>query len=237
LIDRLKREFGVGANVGKPQVAYRETFERSAEAEGRFVRQTGGRGQYGHVVIKLEPMSPGFGFEFRNELKGGVIPREFVPSVEKGVIEAMSSGVLAGYPVVDIKVTLLDGSSHPVDSSEMAFKIAGSIAFKEASKKSSPYLLEPIMAVEIITPSEYLGDVIGNLQQRRSKIDQIKMKASMQIVSASSPLAEMFGYATDLRSITQGRASYTMQFSHYARVPKDLADRVTGVSLFEKIKI
>jgi elongation factor G len=237
LVDRMNREFSVEAKVGKPQVAYRETFEQSGEAEGRFVRQTGGRGQYGHVWLRIEPMAPGFGFEFRNELKGGVIPREFVPAVEKGVIEAMQNGVLAGYPIVDIKVTLYDGSYHPVDSSEIAFTIAGSMAFKEAGRRCKPYLLEPIMSVEAVTPSAYLGEVIGNLQQRRAQIQEIRAKGDLQIVDADAALGEMFGYATDLRSLTQGRATYTMQFSHYARVPKEIAEQITGMSLLEKIKI
>jgi elongation factor G len=228
IVDRLKREFKVQANVGKPEVAYRESIEQSVEVEGKFIRQSGGQGQYGHVKIRVEPMKPGFGFEFQNKIIGGAIPKDYIPSVEKGVIESMSSGVLAGYPMVDLKVTLLDGSFHAVDSSEIAFKIAGSMAFREGAKKGRPYLLEPIMALEVVVPSVNLGDVIGNLQQRRAKIEEIMARRGMQVVSADVPLGEMFGYATRLRSQTQGRGTYTMQFSHYARVAPHVQEHVCG---------
>lgn len=237
LVERLRREFRVGANVGRPQVAYRETLQTSIEVEGRFIKQTGGRGQYGHVWLRIEPMQPGFGFEFQNAIVGAAIPREYIPSVEKGVIEAMSSGVLAGYPIVDIKVTVFDGSSHPVDSSEIAFQAAAALAFRDGARKCNPQLLEPIMAIEIVTPSTYLGDVIGNLQQRRAKIDEVKIRGDLQIIRATAPLAEMFGYATQLRSITQGRATHTMEFSHYAQVPKAIAEKITGSTYPEKIKL
>lgn len=226
LTDRLRREFNVGVNVGKPRVSYRETLTKSAEAEGKFIRQSGGKGQYGHVWLRVEPMNPGFGFEFVNEIKGGVIPKEFIPAIEKGVIEAMQSGVLVGYPIVDIKVTLFDGSFHPVDSSDIAFKIAASMAFQEAARRCEPHLLEPIMSIEILTPSTYLGDVIGNLQQRRAQIEDISTRLDSHIIRAMVPLAEMFGYATDLRSLTQGRATYTMQFSHYERVPPEIEEKI-----------
>ncbi len=222
IADRLRREFKVNVNVGKPQVSYRETLSKSATAEGKFIKQSGGKGQYGHVWLRIEPMPPGFGFEFSNEIRGGDIPKEYIPSVEKGVIEAMQTGVLAGYPIVDIKVTLYDGSFHPVDSSEVAFKIAGSIAFQEGARRCEPHLLEPLMSLEVITPSTYLGDVIGNLQQRRARIENISTRHDLHIVKSLVPLREMFGYATDLRSSTQGRATYTMQFSHYERVPGDI---------------
>ncbi|MEK7742643.1 MAG: elongation factor G, partial [Nitrospirota bacterium] len=219
IVDRLLREFKVGANVGKPQVAYRETIRISSKAEGKFIRQSGGRGQYGHVYLELEPVH-GKGFEFVNKIVGGTIPREYISAVEKGIREAMDSGVLAGYPVVDIKVTLYDGSYHDVDSSEMAFKIAGSIGFKEAAKKAKPVLLEPMMSIEVVTPENYMGDVIGDLSSRRGKIQQMEKRGNAQAIKAQVPLSGMFGYATDLRSKTQGRANYTMQFSHYEEVPK-----------------
>ncbi|NOZ25661.1 MAG: elongation factor G [Nitrospirae bacterium] len=224
IVDRLLREFKVGANVGKPQVAYRETIKTPAKAEGKFVRQSGGRGQYGHVLIDVEPLGKGGGFEFVSKIVGGAIPKEFIPAVEKGVKEALESGVLAGYPVVDVRVTLYDGSYHEVDSSEMAFKIAGSMAFKEAAKKASPVLLEPVMNVEVITPEEYMGDVIGDLNSRRGRMQNMEKRGNAQVIRAHVPLAEMFGYATDLRSKTQGRATYTMQFSHYEEVPKNIAE-------------
>jgi elongation factor G len=237
LCERLRREFRVNASVGKPEVAYRETLQRPIEVEGKFVKQTGGRGQYGHVWLRIEPMQPGFGFEFQNSVVGGSIPREYIPSVEKGVIEAMSSGVLAGYPIVDIKVTVFDGSSHPVDSSDIAFQAAATIAFRDGARKCNPQLLEPLMRIEIVTPSTYLGDVIGNLQQRRAKIEEVKIRGDLQIVRATAPLAEMFGYATQLRSITQGRATHTMEFSHYAQVPNEIAEKITGTKYQEKIKL
>jgi elongation factor G len=228
IVDRLKREFNVQANVGKPQVAYRETIEIPVESEGKFVRQSGGQGQYGHVWLRIEPMPPGSGFEFINSVKAGAIPKEFIPSIEKGVIEAMGSGSLAGYPMVDLRVSVFDGTFHPVDSSELAFKIAGSIALREGTKKGKPYLLEPIMALEVIIPAQNLGDVIGNLQQRRAKIEEIKSKRDLQIVHADVPLAEMFGYATQLRSLTQGRGTHTLQFSHYSRVSSEIQEHVCG---------
>jgi elongation factor G len=226
IVDRLVREFKVGANVGKPQVAYRETIKTASKAEGKFVRQSGGRGQYGHVYINLEPLEPGKGFEFANKVVGGTIPREYIPAVEKGIKEAMDSGVLAGYPVVDVKATLYDGSYHEVDSSEMAFKIAGSMAFKDGVKKAKPVLLEPVMSVEVVTPDEYMGDVMGDLNSRRGKIQSMEKRGNAQIIRAEVPLSEMFGYATDLRSKTQGRATYTMQFSRYEDVPKGIADSI-----------
>ncbi len=228
IVDRLKREFNVQANVGKPEVAYRESLEETVVCEGRFIRQSGGQGQYGHVWIRIEPMQPGFGFEFVNDVKGGTIPREFIPSIEKGIIEAMSSGPLAGYPLVDLRVAAFDGSFHPVDSSDLAFKIAGSIALREGAKKGKPYLLEPIMSLEVVVPSQNLGDVIGHLQQRRAKIEEIKARLDLQIVHADVPLGEMFGYATQLRSITQGRGTHTLQFSHYSRVTPDIQEQITG---------
>ncbi|MBN1902910.1 elongation factor G [Candidatus Sumerlaeota bacterium] len=228
IVDRLKREFNVQANVGKPEVAYRETIDEVVESEGKFIRQSGGQGQYGHVWLRIEPMPPGSGFEFINGIKAGAVPREFIPHVEKGVIEAMGSGPLAGYPMVDLRVTLFDGAFHPVDSTELAFKIAGSIALREGTKKGKPYLLEPIMALEVVIPSQNLGDIIGNLQQRRAKIEDIKTKRDQQIVHADVPLAEMFGYATQLRSLTQGRGNHTLQFSHYARVSSEIQEHVCG---------
>ena len=226
IVDRLLREFKVEANVGKPQVAYRETIRKKAEAEGRFIRQTGGRGQYGHVWIEIEPQEPGKGFEFVNKIVGGVIPREFIPAVEKGIRETMETGLLAGYPLVDVKVTLTDGSYHEVDSSELAFKIAGSMAFKAACRHAQPVLLEPIMEVEVVVPEEYMGDVIGDLNSRRGRIVAMEARAGSQIIRASVPLAEMFGYATDLRSVTQGRATYTMQFARYEEIPAAIAEEI-----------
>lgn len=226
IVDRLLREFKVSANVGKPQVAYKETIRAAARAEGKFVRQSGGRGQYGHVVIEIEPTEAGKGFEFINKIVGGIIPKEYIPAVEKGIKEALDSGVLAGYPVVDVKATLYDGSYHEVDSSEMAFKIAGSMAFKEAAKKAKPVLLEPIMSVEVVTPEEYMGDVMGDLNARRGRIQSMEKRGNSQVIRAEVPLSEMFGYATDLRSKTQGRATYTMQFSRYEEVPKNIGDAI-----------
>jgi elongation factor G len=226
IVDRLLREFNVGANVGKPQVAYKETVRKAVEQQGRFIRQTGGRGQYGDVWIKLEPQPPGAGFEFVDAIKGGSIPREYIPAVEKGIREATDNGALAGYPVVDVKVTLTDGSYHDVDSSEIAFKIAGSMAFKEAMRKAGPVLLEPIMSVEVVVPEEFMGDVIGDISSRRGKVLGMDTRPAAQAIDARVPLAQMFGYATDLRSITQGRATYTMQFSHYEPVPTAVAEGI-----------
>jgi elongation factor G len=227
LVDRMRREFRVEANVGRPQVAYRETVRDRVEwVEGKFVRQTGGRGQYGHVVIHLEPTQPGHGFVFEDKIVGGTIPREYIGPVEQGVKEALENGVLAGYPVVDVKVELVDGSYHDVDSSEMAFKIAGSIGFKDAAARARPVLLEPIMDVEVVTPAEYMGDVIGDLSSRRGKIGGMTQRGEAHVIASSVPLAEMFGYSTTLRSMTQGRAIYTMQFSHYAEVPKAKAEEI-----------
>ncbi len=220
IVDRLTREFKVEANVGKPQVAYKETARKAVEHETKFVRQTGGRGQYGHVVLKVEPQEPGKGFEFVDATKGGVIPREYIPAIEKGIKEAMSSGPLAGYPVVDVKTSVTFGSYHEVDSSEMAFKIAGSMAFKEGMSKASPVILEPIMSLEVVTPEEFIGDVISDINRRRGRISNQEPRGNTQVINASVPLAEMFGYATDLRSRSQGRATFTMQFSHYEAVPK-----------------
>jgi elongation factor G len=228
MVDRMKREYGVEVNVGKPQVAYKETIRKKAVAEGKFIRQSGGRGQYGHAVIEIEPLERGQGFVFENAIVGGIIPKEFIPSVEKGVREAMQSGVVAGYPVVDVKVKLFDGSYHEVDSSDIAFQIAGSIAFKEAMKKADPVLLEPIMEVEVETPDEYVGDVIGDLNSRRGKIMGMENKGVITVVKAHVPLAEMFGYATTLRSLTQGRGTFIMKFSHYEEVPQHVAEQIIG---------
>ncbi len=226
IVDRLKREFGVECTTGQPQVAYKETITTSAEVEGKFVKQSGGKGQYGHVWLRIEPNDPGFGFTFKNEIIGGVIPKEFIPPVEQGIIDAMSNGVLAGYQMVDIRATVFDGSYHAVDSSEIAFRVAASMAFKAGAKKCKPKLLEPIMSLEVLSPAEYLGDVIGNLQQRRCRIEEIFMKGELQVIKAFCPLSELFGYATALRSLSQGRASYTMQFSHYDSVPQKIAEEV-----------
>lgn len=226
IVDRLLREFKVEANVGKPQVAYRETLTRPARAEGRFIRQSGGRGQYGHVWLEIEPRRPGEGFLFVNKVIGGAVPKEFVPAVEAGVREAMESGVLSGYPVVDVAVALVDGSYHEVDSSEMAFKIAGSLAFREAARRAAPVLLEPVMKIEVVTTEEYTGDVIGDLNARRAHIEDIEVRGTSRVIRAFVPLAEMFGYATQLRSLTQGRGTYTMQFDHYAEVPQNIADKI-----------
>jgi elongation factor G len=227
IVDRLLREFKVDANVGRPQVAYREGITQAVpKAEARFVRQTGGRGQYGHVVIKMEPNEYGAGFVFDNKIVGGAIPKEYIPAIQAGIVEAMETGVLAGFPVEDVKVELIDGSYHEVDSSEMAFKIAGSMAFREAAKKAKPVLLEPIEDVEVVVPEEYMGDVIGDLNSRRGHILGMEPRAGAQVIRADVPLAQMFGYATDVRSMTQGRATYTMQFSHYAEVPPALAQEI-----------
>jgi elongation factor G len=228
LVDRMKREFGVEANVGKPQVAYRETIRKTCEeVEGKFVKQSGGRGQYGHVVLKVEPLPPGGGYEFVDAIKGGVVPREFIPAVDKGITETLPSGILAGYPVVDVKVTLFFGSYHDVDSNENAFKMAGSMAFKEGMRKASPVLLEPMMAVEVETPEDYAGTVMGDLSSRRGMVQGMDdMVGGGKTIKAEVPLAEMFGYATNLRSLTQGRATYTMEFKHYSEAPKNVADEV-----------
>ncbi|RDV80522.1 elongation factor G [Ammonifex thiophilus] len=226
IVDRLRREFKVDVNVGKPQVAYRETITRPAKAEGKYIRQTGGRGQYGHVWLEIEPLPRGSGFQFHNKIVGGVVPKEFVPAVEAGVREAMENGVLAGYPVIDVSVSLVDGSYHEVDSSEMAFKIAASLAFKEAARQAGLVLLEPMMKIEVITPEEYLGEVIGDLNARRAQIEGLEARGPVRVIKAFVPLAEMFGYATTLRSLTQGRGSYTMQFDHYAEVPRNIAEKI-----------
>lgn len=226
IVDRMKREFSVEANVGKPQVAYRETIRNTIEQEGKYIKQSGGRGQYGHVWIRLEPKEAGTGYEFENAIVGGVIPREYIPAVDKGIREQMENGVIAGFPVVDVKVTLFDGSYHDVDSSEMAFKIAGSMGFKEGAKKARPVLLEPIMKVEVVTPEDYMGDVMGDLSRRRGLVQGMEDGPSGKVVRAEVPLGEMFGYATDLRSMTQGRASYVMEFSKYNEAPASIAEQV-----------
>jgi elongation factor G len=231
IVDRMKREFRVEANIGRPQVAYKETIRKKVEQEGKFVRQSGGRGQYGHVWLEVEPNEKGKGFVFENAIVGGVIPKEFIKPVSEGIVEAMRNGVLAGYPVEDVKVKLFDGSFHEVDSSEMAFKIAGSIAFKEAARKAHPVLLEPIMAVEVVTPEEYMGDVMGDLNSRRGKIEGMTPRKDAQVIKAAVPLSEMFGYSTVLRSMTQGRAIYTMELSHYDEVPRSVAEQI-----IEKVK-
>ena len=226
IVDRMKREFKVEANVGAPQVAYRETIRQTIEQEGKFVRQSGGRGQYGHVYLRIEPQEPGTGYEFVNQIVGGVVPREYIPAVDKGVREQMENGVIAGYPVVDVKVTLYDGSYHDVDSSEMAFKIAGSMCFKEGAKKGRPVLLEPIMKVEVVTPEDYMGDVMGDLNSRRGLVQGMEDSPAGKQIRAEVPLSEMFGYATDLRSATQGRATYSMEFSKYNEVPASIAEAI-----------
>jgi elongation factor G len=231
LVDRLKREFNVDANVGRPQVAYRETIDRRVDKiEGRFVRQTGGRGQYGHAIINMEPAESGEGYEFLDKIVGGKIPREYIPAVDLGIQEAMEAGVLAGYPVVDIRVELVDGSYHDVDSSEMAFKVAGSMAFKNAMQRAKPKLLEPVMAVEVVTPEEYLGDVMGDLNARRGRVEGLEPRGNAQAVRARVPLATMFGYATDLRSTTQGRATFTMQFDRYEEAPQSIAGEIVSAA-------
>jgi elongation factor G len=222
----MKREFKVEANVGAPQVAYKETFRGSAKVEGKFIRQSGGRGQYGHVWVEFEPLEPGSGFEFVNKIVGGVVPKEYIPAVQAGIEEAMKNGVLAGYELIDIRATLVDGSYHDVDSSEMAFKIAGSLALKEAGKKCNPVLLEPMMRVEVTVPEEYMGDVMGDINSRRGRIEGMESRSGAQVIRAFVPLAEMFGYATTLRSRTQGRGTYTMFFDHYEEVPKSIAEEI-----------
>ncbi len=226
IVDRMRREFKVEANVGAPQVAYKETIRQSAEAEGKYVKQSGGRGQYGHCWIRVEPQEPGKGYEFVDEVKGGVIPREFIPAIEKGVKETLTRGIQAGYPVVDIKVTVFDGSYHEVDSSEMSFKIAGSMAFVAACKKANPVIMEPIEKIEVVTPEPYMGDVIGDLNSKRGQIQEMSDRGQMKVVRAIAPLASMFGYATSLRSMTQGRASYSMEFDHYTDTPSNVAKQI-----------
>jgi elongation factor G len=228
IVDRMKREFSVEANVGKPQVAYRETIRKVCEEiEGKFVKQSGGRGQYGHVVLKLEPLPPGGGFEFVDAIKGGVVPREYIPAVDKGIRETLPSGILAGYPVVDVKATLFFGSYHDVDSNENAFRMAASMAFKDGMRKASPVLLEPMMAVEVETPEDYAGTVMGDLSSRRGMLQGMDdMVGGGKVIKAEIPLAEMFGYATNLRSLTQGRATYTMEFKHYSEAPKNVAEEI-----------
>jgi elongation factor G len=226
IVERMKREFSVEANVGAPQVAYRETIRKSVEQEGKFVRQSGGRGQFGHVWIRLEPQKPGAGYEFENKITGGVVPKDYIPAVNKGILEQMKDGVLAGYPVVDVKITLFDGSYHEVDSSEMAFKIAGSMAFKAGCIKAGAVLLEPVMKVEVVTPEDYMGDVMGDLNRRRGIVQGMDDSPSGKIIRAEVPLAEMFGYATDLRSATQGRATYSMEFAKYSEAPTNVADAI-----------
>jgi elongation factor G len=226
IVDRLRREFGVNANVGAPQVAYRETIQRAVDVEGKFVRQTGGRGQYGHVKVKAEPLPRGSGIVFENAVVGGTVPKDFIPAVQKGVEEAVQSGPLLGFPIVDMKVTLYDGSYHEVDSSEMAFKIAASMAIREAMEKGQAIILEPIMRVEVVTPDQYMGDVIGSLNSRRGQIQGMEQRGNAQVVAANVPLAEMFGYATDLRSLTQGRAVFTMLLDHYEPVPRNIQEEL-----------
>jgi elongation factor G len=228
IVDRLKREFNVEASVGRPQVAYKETLTRPAEGEGRYIKQTGGRGQYGHAKIRLIPRQPGEGYEFINDTTGGSIPKEFIKPIDMGIREAMTNGILAGYPVDDVAVELYDGSFHDVDSSEMAFKIAGSMAFKDAAKKAKPVLLEPVMRVEVVVPKDYMGDVMGNLASRRGHIQSQEDRGGTQIIQSRVPLAEMFGYATDLRSRTQGRATYSMHFDRYEPAPQAVSEEVVA---------
>src|SRR6202789_1795522 len=230
IVDRMMREYKVEANVGKPQVAYRETIRKHAEAEGKYIRQTGGRGQYGHAKIYLDPNEPGKGYEFINEIVGGTVPKEFIKPIDQGMQEALEGGILAGYPMVDIKATLYDGSYHDVDSNEMAFKIAGSMAFKEAARKASPVILEPVMAVEVVTPEDFAGAIMGDLSSRRGRIEGMEHRAGSQVIKAIVPLAEMFGYATHMRSSTQGRAEYSMHFARYEEVPRSVADEIIGRS-------
>jgi len=228
IVDRMQREFKVDASVGKPQVAYRETIRTSARAEGKFVRQSGGRGQYGHVWIELEPLEPGSGYEFVDKIVGGVVPREYIPAVDKGIQEALNNGVMAGYPMVDIRATLYDGSYHDVDSNEMAFKIAGSMGFRNAAEQARPVLLEPMMKVEVVTPEDYMGDIVGDLNRRRGKVMGMNDRGNAKVIDAEVPLSEMFGYATNLRSMSQGRANYTMQFEHYEEVPNNIAQEIVA---------
>jgi len=226
IVDRMMREYKVEANVGKPQVAYRETIRKHSEAEGKYIRQTGGRGQYGHAKIYLDPQPPGTGYEFVNDVTGGSVPKEFIKPIDQGIQEALEGGILAGYPMVDVKATLYDGSYHDVDSNEMAFKIAGSMAFKEAARKASPVLLEPVMAVEVVTPEDYAGTIMGDLSSRRGRIEGMEHRAGSQVIKAIVPLAEMFGYATHMRSSTQGRAEYSMHFARYEEAPRSVAEEI-----------
>jgi elongation factor G len=228
IIDRMFREFKVAANIGSPQVAYRETITKKVEQQGKFVRQSGGRGQYGDCWIRIEPLEPGSGFVFVDEVKGGVIPKEYIPAVGKGAEEAATNGIIAGFPIVDVKVTCFDGSYHDVDSSEMAFKIAGSMGFKEGAAKAGPVLLEPIMKVEVVAPDDYMGDVMGDLSSRRGRIMGMESRGGAQVINAHVPLANMFGYATDMRSATQGRATYSMHFDHYEQVPKAISEEIVA---------
>jgi elongation factor G len=228
LVDRMKREFSVEANVGAPQVAYREAIKKPVEIEGKFVKQSGGKGQYGHVWLKMEPNEAGKGFEFIDAIKGGSVPREFIPAVEKGLRETLPAGVVAGYPVVDVKVTLFDGSYHDVDSNENAFKMAASMAFKDGMRKADPILLEPMMAVEVETPEDYFGDLMGDLSSRRGMIQGMEDNASGKVIRAEVPLAEMFGYSTTMRSLSQGRATYSMEFKHYTEAPRNVAEAVVN---------
>jgi elongation factor G len=230
IVDRLRREFKVDSNVGKPQVAYRETISKTVEQEGKFVRQTGGRGQYGHVWLRLEPRERGAGYEFENAIVGGVVPKEFIPAVDKGAQEQMQNGVVAGYPVVDVKVTLFDGSYHDVDSSEVAFKIAASMALREGSARAAPRLLEPVMQVEVVTPDDYMGDVMGDLQRRRGVVQGMEDAVAGKIIRAEVPLSEMFGYATELRSMSQGRAAYSMEFARYAEAPATVVEAIANTA-------
>jgi elongation factor G len=226
IIDRMMREFNVQANVGKPQVAYRETIRKKSEAEGKFIRQSGGRGQYGHAKIRIEPNEPGKGYEFVNDVVGGTVPKEYIKPIDQGIQEAMEGGVLAGYEIVDVKATLYDGSYHDVDSNEMAFKIAGSMAFKAAAAKASPVLLEPVMAVEVVVPEEFAGTIRGDLSSRRGRIEGMEHRAGSQVIKSMVPLSEMFGYATNMRSLTQGRATYSMHFSRYEEAPRSVAEEI-----------
>jgi len=226
IVDRMKREFGVEANVGAPQVAYREAIRKAVEIEGKFIKQSGGKGQYGHVWLKMEPNGAGKGYEFVDAIKGGSVPREYIPAVNKGLVDTLPNGVLAGFPVVDVKVTLFDGSYHEVDSSENAFKMAASIAFKDGMRKANPALLEPMMAVEVETPPDFMGNVVGDLSSRRGMIQGMEDVAGLKVIKAEVPLAEMFGYSTALRSATQGRATYTMEFKHYSEAPKNVAEAI-----------
>jgi len=226
IVDRLMREFGVGANVGKPQVAYRESITKVANAENKYIKQTGGRGQYAHVLLRVEPMERGGDFEFIDEIKGGAIPREYMSAVKVGISEALDGGVVSGYPLVDVKVAVFDGSYHEVDSSDLAFKICASMAVKEAVSKAAPVILEPVMSVEVVVPEEYMGAVTGDLTARRGRIVKSELRSGSQVLDAEVPLSNMFGYSTDLRSVTQGRATYTMQFSHYEQVPKSIAEEI-----------
>ncbi|MBU1151392.1 elongation factor G, partial [Patescibacteria group bacterium] len=226
IVDRMKREFKVEANIGAPQVAYRETITSEVTMEEKYAKQSGGRGQFGHVHLRVSPQEPGAGYEFVNSIVGGKIPKEYIPAVDKGIQEAMSRGIIAGYPVVDVKAELYDGSFHDVDSSEMAFKIAGSICFQNAVKKANPVLLEPVMAVEVTVPEDYFGDVMGNISSRRGQIEESGDRGLIKFIKSKIPLAEMFGYATDLRSMTQGRGNYTMEFGHYAQVPSNVAEEI-----------